>query len=526
MSNTLQPARRRVSLTVRFSIILILAVVIPLIITVLSSEFILSPALTRQAATEMETDAQKHSETIDSYVAARLQELTYVSQFKAIREYLQQNRSTSTYKTQARAELLSSYNLDPGSYTSWTLFQLQSGQKGQTVSAVLSYPQDVPAEQNTTTQQRLNYTIPQTMLDLMGDGLHKTLISNVYYDNALRQAYVNLYVNVYNDRGNAIGIERASLSLSPVWDAVNSEFNAGTRDYSMVIDNHDVCIAYTTTDTTQGTLPGELFKSLAPLSTTFASQIKQEGLYDPTQTKVAVYNNSGDPGMLNLTQNSADAVVAQQFQPAGQNEQYEVIKATDRLLTWSYVVLRPMSTITRAANQQVLYLFLISLVVTLLAAVIGLFVGRSITRPIQHSVDTLRDNSDSLKQLASAEEATAMEQKWIIDSSQIGLQSVQYYANATSSAAQQLNTIGENLLLNWGRMDSAQTKQGLDDIIAAAHYIEKAAEHQKKSCGGLSDAIQVTAQVTDQLVTGATSASDAATQLDKVVFELREVVGK
>jgi len=521
MSNTLQPARRRVSLTVRFSIILILAVVIPLIITVLSSEFILSPALTRQAATEMETDAQKHSETIDSYVAARLQELSYVSQFKAIREYLQQN---SSYASQAQAELNTSDHLDPG-YTSWTLFQLQSSKKGQKAFAVMSYPLTLLNAKYLTAQQRLNYTIPQTTLNLMGK--NKTLISNVYYDNALRQAYVNLYVNVYNDHGTAIGIERASLSLSSVWDAVNSEFNAGTRDYGMVIDNNDVCIAYTTTDTTQGALPAELFKSLAPLPATFASQIKQEGLYDSTQPEVAVYNGSGDPGLSNLTQNtSLDAVTAQQFQPAGQNEQYEVVKSTDQLLHWSYVVLRPMSTITSAAKQQVLYLFLISLVVTLLAAVIGLFVGRGITRPIQRSVDTLRDNSDSLKQLASAEEATAMEQKWIIDSSQIGLQSVQYYANATGSAAQQLNTISENLLLNWGRMDSAQTKQGLDDIITAARYIEKAAEHQKKSCGGLNDAIQVTAQVTDQLVTGATSASDAATQLDKVVFELREVVGK
>jgi methyl-accepting chemotaxis protein len=141
-------------------------------------------------------------------------------------------------------------------------------------------------------------------------------------------------------------------------------------------------------------------------------------------------------------------------------------------------------------------------------------------------VQVLLENSESLKTLAQSEESTAMEQKWIIDSSQIGLQSVQYYANAAGSAAQRLNKIGENLLLNWGRLDGAQTKQGLDDIIAAARYIEKAAEHQKKSCNGLADAIQVTAQVTDQLVSGATSASNAATTLDTVVDQLREVVGK
>jgi hypothetical protein len=515
MSNTLHLSRRRVSLTVRFSALLILAVVIPLLITVLSSVLILSPALTNQAVTEMKTDAMKRSDTIDAYLEARLQELTYVSQFRAIREYLSRSDNNNFYYDLARKELIVSHSLDAG-YSNWTLFKPQvNAQNHEVETPVLSYPQSSRSSDP-------DATIPQTIQDLLGENQNKSIISNVYYNSTLRQAYVDLYTAVKDDKGVTLGIERASLLLSSMWDVVNNEYNAGTRDYAMIIDNHNVCIAYTSTDTTQTTLPDELFKAIAPLPTAFSQQVNNEHLYNSITTPTSVMR---DDTLTALTQDT-NAAAYTQFTPTGQNEKYEVVKSTGALLPWSYVVFRPMSTITSAANQQILYLFIISCVVTFLAAVIGLVVGRSITRPIQHSVNTLRGNSDALKGLATAEEATAMEQKWIIDSSQVGLQSVQYYANATGSAARHLNSVGENLLLNWGRMDSAQAKQGLDDILTAARYIEKAADHQKNSCDGLNDAIQVTAQVTDQLVTGATSATDAANQLDKVVAELREVVGK
>lgn len=515
MSNTLHLSRRRVSLTVRFSVLLILAVVIPLLITVLSSEFILSPALTNQAVKEMKTDAIKRSDTIDAYLEARLQELTYVSQFKAVQEYLSRSDTNNFYHDLALKELTVSHSLDAG-YSNWTLFKPQENAQGLEVETpVLSYP-------SSSTNTDPDATIPQTIQDLLGENQNKSIISNVYYNSALRQAYVDLYTAVKNDQGKTLGIERASLLLSSMWDAVNNEYNAGTRDYAMIIDNHNVSIAYTSTDATQTTLPSELFKAIAPLPTAFSQQVSRESLYNSISTPMSVMR---DDTLTALIQNANPAAV-DQFTPTGKSEKYQVVKSTGALLPWSYVVFRPMSTITSAAKEQILYLFIISCVVTFLAAVIGLVVGRSITRPIQHSVNTLRGNSEALKGLASAEEATAMEQKWIIDSSQVGLQSVQYYAKATGSAARHLNSIGENLLLNWGHVDGAQAKQWLDDILAAAHYIEKAADHQKSSCDGLNDAIQVTAQVTDQLVTGATSATDAANQLDKVVAELREVVGK
>jgi uncharacterized membrane protein YqgA involved in biofilm formation len=95
--------KRKVSLTVRVSALLVLAVVVPLIITVLSSEFILRPTLLNQAANDMESDAQTHAQAVDSYVVARLQELGAVGQYLAIQRFL---AGDMTYRDQAYNELV------------------------------------------------------------------------------------------------------------------------------------------------------------------------------------------------------------------------------------------------------------------------------------------------------------------------------------------------------------------------------------------------------------------------------------
>jgi methyl-accepting chemotaxis protein len=215
-----------------------------------------------------------------------------------------------------------------------------------------------------------------------------------------------------------------------------------------------------------------------------------------------------------------------QMVPGLQTQQYQVSRATSRIIPWTYLVLRPVSTITKAADQQELYLFLIAALVTVLAAVVGLTVGQGITRPILRSVSSLLESSQSLKTLAASEQSTASEQKWIVDSSKVGLESVEYYSDAASVAAHRLDEISEALQRTWDRNTTQQNLKYLQEIVATAKYIDKAISGQKKSSIGLASAIRVTSQITDQLVSGATSASEASAQLDAVVEQLREVAGK
>jgi methyl-accepting chemotaxis protein len=310
--------------------------------------------------------------------------------------------------------------------------------------------------------------------------------------------------------------------MNEIWTAVNSETNAAPGSYAMIIDGHGVRIAYTNTDTTLTTLPQALFKAVAPLSSQFQQRIDDEDLYGNSFSPVKVLPDTTLANVLQHPQTSATF----QLVPALRTQSFQAYQVTCQIVPWTYLVFRPVNTITQAANQQDIYLVLLAAVVTLLAALVGLLVGRGITRPILRSVSSLLGSSQELKTLSDHEQVTATEQKWIVESSEIGLKSVQYYAKATSVAASKLNEMSTELMQNLEWLDAWQTKQRLNEIIQAGHYIEKASSHQLQSNKSLSTGIRITTQVTEQLVSGAKSAAEAAAQLEEVIRQLRQVVGE
>ena len=79
---------------------------------------------------------------------------------------------------------------------------------------------------------------------------------------------------------------------------------------------------------------------------------------------------------------------------------------------------------------------------------------------------------------------------------------------------------------NWGYHNVESMRQVLGQMISVALYIEKAAHSQTTNNQKLAIAIKVTTQVNEQLADGAIFASDAASQLERVVSELRQVVGR
>ncbi|MFL5691158.1 MAG: hypothetical protein ACJ795_05070 [Ktedonobacteraceae bacterium] len=501
-SKHLEPARRSVPLTTRVQVLLVLAVVLPLLVTAIGSELILRPTLLSQAEVAMGSDAQQHAQTIDALLVARLEDLGFLGQFLAIREFLS---GQETFQQQATNELAAGYHLDPN-YNTWTLFDVHGKVK-------LSYPA-LPTP-------RGKYMIPPEITQQL-QGVNKTLISDVYFDDNIHAAFIDIYTSITSSNGKLLGFGRSTLNMNEIWTAVNSETNAAPGSYAMIVDGHGVRIAYTNTDATLTTLPQALFKAVAPLSLQFQQRISTEDIYGNSFSAVKVLS---DPMLANMQQHPQETATFQ-LVPALQNQSFQAYQVTCQIVPWTYLVLRPVNTITQAANQQDIYLILIAAVVTLLAAIVGLVVGRGITRPILRSVSSLLGSSQNLKMLSSNEQVTATEQKWIVESSENGLKSVQYYVGAASVAAHKLTEVSVALMQNVEWLDVSQTKQYLNEIIQIAHYMEKASSHQAQSNKSLSTAIRVTNQVTEQLVSGANSAAEAATQLEEVIGQLRQVVGK
>lgn len=490
--------QQRYSLSIRFSFWLVCAAILPLLITVLVSELQARPALTAQANAAMLSDAKTRVQLIDTYFNERMLDAETLGQVPSVQTFLASPVTVPNYQDLATH---ASYSLSAGAfrdkhYTFWSLFDPKGNLR-------LSYPSNPGLHGQ--------FVVPPEDLKTVLTG--KTFVSAVYYSPETHQASVDIYSPIADLTTHVFyGFIRSTLNLDYIWNIVKDDTHNGQGSYAFVLDNNGVRIADTTNT--------NLFEAVKPLPSTLQQTITQEERYGTT-ADTPVLADSALASKLSPT-----GPTTFQLQPVNQHEQFQVASLATTNVPWTYFVLSPVSTVTAVANNQLFFTALIAAIIVLLAAIGGLIAGRRITRPIMDSVDYLRSNSTALSTLANRQQDAATEQMWVVDSSQVGLQSVQYYTEATRYAATQLHDIGQDLSIHWQSLDEQSAKQRLARIMEAAHYIENATKYQSSSNQKLATALSVATQVTEQLAQGATSATDAANQLEQVVKQLRYVVGK
>lgn len=502
------PRRRRLSLSLRVTFWLVVTAILPLLITLTISEALTRPDLIDKANTQMANDAKTRVQLIDTYFNERILDTETITQVPSVQTFMvlppqTQKLDPANYMSQLQH---AGYSLAAGifrdkNYTTWALFNPQG-------KLLLAYPQP-------KVQPHGQYTIPPEYLKEVATS-GKPIISDVYYDVTSQKATVDIYAPVITAQPKAyLGFMRASLSLDYIWSIVKDDLGSnGDGSYAFILDKNGVYVADTDSN--------QLFKSVAPLSTDVQQTIQQEALYGSDGNIPVVANAAFAKALHNTTQTSLFTT-----QPNGLKDQYQVAVRTMTNMPWHYFVLSPVNTVTAVANQQLLITGGTAFAVSLLVAIIGLLVGTNLGRPILSSVDSLLKNSESLTRLATKQQDAASEQAWVVDSSQVGLQSVKYYADAIEVAARELNKTGTDIAQRWNQLDDAyEDKQAIKQIVKTAQYIESAAQYQDTSIQKLSTALKVATQVTEQLVAGTTSATEAATQLENVVEQLRDVVGK
>src|SRR5437764_3102701 len=319
--------------------------------------------------------------------------------------------------------------------------------------------------------------VPPAYLKAVTSG--KSLISAVYYDPKIKKASVDIYSPVIvAAQKKLLGFVRASLLIDYIWDIVGNDRGAnGTGSYAFILDENGVRIA--------DTEPSRLFSAISPVSPQAQSLISGEKRFGTQQPVPVIADET-------LAQTQAGDNQPQTFQmtPAQQSETFQVVRQYSKFVPLTYFVLSPVSTVTAVANQQLFITIGIAAAVLVIAALVGVGVGRRITRPILKSVEYLRGNSEALKILATRQQSAASEQTWVVDSSQVGLKSVQYYTDATTIAAHRLSEISKQLAQRWDQLDAPTAKQALEHIATLARYIEKAAHLQNNSNQKLATAIK------------------------------------
>ena len=498
--------RRRHSLSLRVTTWLVAAALFPLFITVGISEYLTRPALVDKANTQMESDAKTRVQLIDNYFQERLFDVQTLTQIPSAQSFLALPPQTQmldplNYAEQKQHAL---YALGAGmfrdkNYTTWALFNKQG-------KPVLTYPQP-------GLKAHGHYIVAPEYLQAVQQG--KTFISDVYYDANSQKATVDIYSPMISLQPYAyLGFARASLSQDTVWNIVRDGLGSnGDNSYAFILDENGVRIADTSSR--------RLFTSVAPLPSETRQRVQKEALYGSNGNVPILMGQAFADTLHNDAQTSRFVT-----QPIDLNEPYQVVQRAATKVPWHYFILSPVGTVTAFANQQMLITGATAFAVSLLVAIIGLLVGRNLGRPILTSVESLLGNSAALSTLAAKQKDAASEQMWVVDSSQVGLQAVQYYTEAMAVAAQRLSKTGIELVSHGEQVDAYTARQALIYIVASSQYIEQAAKYQGISTHKLATALKVATQVTEQLVTGTTSATRAAAQLESVVEQLQDVVGK
>jgi hypothetical protein len=529
MPQATSTSRRRLPLAFRLSLILMLAAVLPLLVTVIFSETQSRPTLINQANNAMQTDALTRMQSINTYLTERLLDAGTLSQVNAVQVFLKdptpvQNPTTATDIKAAltyqqdlphAAQALFAGTVRDKRYGTWALYYANGAPAlGFRAPQILIRPQQL-----TAIPAQYAQGLPQ--LDKAG----LPVPSAVYYNPATQKAFINIDVPIYDGQTPAspyLGFMRAQLNLDYIWNIVQQDKGVNNSGSAFILDQNGVRIADTNGK--------DLWTSVAPLDPNVQQQVTSQKWYG-TNAPVSVQADTKLAGIVAGTDKEDTFTLT----PAGQNGQnYQAARATAAMLgsnttpvvPWNYVVISPSSVVTQVADDQLRNTIIVAIVVALLAVGIGFWVSGLITRPIMRSVDQLRENSEALNVLSKKQQSASSEQLWVVDSIQVGLQSVQYYTDAARIAAHKMGEVGTELDHNWRRQNIETIKQGLQQMVGAAGYIEKATNYQGDSSQKLSTAIKVTTQVNEQLADGAISATEAASQLEQVVNDLRGVIGQ
>ncbi len=486
----------QLSLSVRVSILLVLAALLPLLITIISSEQLSRPQLIQQAHTAMATDAQTHIQAIENYFSQPIIDVGLLSQNTSLADYLNGNNAAATDAT----NVFSTGYQRNVNYLSWSLIDPQDNLR-------LSYPG--PASMHGP------YLIPPEMMaQLTTPG--KVVVSSAFYNPRGSQLTVDIDEPIFSltNANRILGYLRVTLNVNFLWNLVLGERGAnGAGSYAFVADKNGVIIA--DSDITQN------FTAVAPFSASELQDINNLQRYGS-----GVNPSVHSYGTLDNALENAPQQITLQLVPPGQNSSFQVIGQQVPDVPWTYFVLSPTHVVTALADQELLTIALIALAVLVLATLTGFIVGQRITLPVLSSVSRLRTNSRLLQELAAKEQVTVTEQSWVVDASQTGLSSIHYYVEATQKAAHRMIEAGTQWERRWPHVSSQETREILRHVVEAAYYIERAVKYERESSQKLEATIDLTRQVTEQLTTSADATTQAAEQMEQVVSQLQQVVGR
>jgi hypothetical protein len=509
---------RRLSLSVRLSLLVLFAALAPLAIVVAINTYTASGKLVSQARTALSTDGTSKVAQLDLYMRERTLDGFALTTLPTAQAYvactgLPQPPATvpcddvdvALYKASSLRGLAVGSLRD----VHYVVLSLFSARGSMLLTCVATHNTKTPCA------QPVPYSVPKQYVSAVQGG--KQVISAVYYDPQAKTAYVHIYTPIaleQDPQHHVLGFLDGRVNLDYMWGVVGSEKDAnGSGSYAFITDENGVRIA--------DTKPDGLFHAVMPLNAATLQQIAAERRFG-SDTPVP---QDDLPALATSLKSTASEDAFQAPAVPGSTLQYQYVRERMTMVPWTYFVLSPLSTVTQVADAQVQTSLISAGVVAVLAILIGLLIGRGTTRPVSEASAELAGAAVSLKKLAARQENSAGEQQWVIDACRTGLESVRYLSDAMNQAARRIIEASNWFGDYWDRLTEDQARRTVQHLLELARYVDEAARRQQASSDRLGKAITVTTQVSDQLAAGANAATTSAEQLEQVVTNLQRVVG-
>lgn len=517
--------RRRLPLTARLSLLVLLAALLPLGAVVGINDYFARATLVENGRSALTTDARSKVDLINTYLRERAADgvaLATLPTTPALLGCL----ALPAFPPAAAAVLNEKLNCDaPGeldfykgsncravrvggardsNYTVWSLYDARGD---QLITSASASDTCVPTSSSTVPKEDM---VPVVQQD-------KPWISAVYYDSQKKHAYVQIYTPVALPVGTTkvvVGFLRAALNLDYIWNIIKGEQGAnGLGSSAFLADENGVRIADANAE--------DLFTAIKPLDATTQQLIASEQRFGSN----APVPQKNLPGVATSLASTATEDSFQSPALPGSSTDYQFVRIHLQSVPWTYFVLSPLSTVTAVADSQVRVSLLSAGIIAILAILFGLVLGRGLAQPVQQASGNLEGAALALKTLATRQQNSAGEQQWVVDACRTGLDSMRYLSDAMNQAARRIIDASNWFSEYWDRLNEEQARRTVQHLLELARYIDEAARRQQAAGDRMGKAINVTMQVTDQLVAGATAATQSADQLDYVVGNLQRVVG-
>jgi len=205
-----------------------LAAILPLLITVASSELLARPALVTQANTAMESDVHSRVQLIDTYLTERILDAETLTQVPSLVAFMATPPRLATQDLAVHAGYaLAAGILRDKRYTTWALFDPQGHLR-------LYYPTTTPPA------PRGHSLVPPGDVREVQSG--KTFISPVYYNPKTQKAFLDIFspvVSTTTSKPTYLGFARATLNIDYIWNVVSNDQGAnGDGSYAFILDQN------------------------------------------------------------------------------------------------------------------------------------------------------------------------------------------------------------------------------------------------------------------------------------------------